>query len=95
MPWRAYAFLHLPLLILAVFSFNASRFTVWQGFSLQWYRGVASGSRPDRIRGQQPDHRARFPRCWRRLCGTLAAYALWKRASALALRVAVSVAGDA
>jgi spermidine/putrescine transport system permease protein len=39
----AYAFLHVPLLILAVFSFNSSRFAVWQGFSLQWYR--ARGSR--------------------------------------------------
>ncbi len=33
-----YAFLHVPLLILAVFSFNSSKFTVWQGFSLHWYR---------------------------------------------------------
>ena len=30
----------VPLLILAVFSFNASRFTVWQGFSLHWYRAM-------------------------------------------------------
>jgi spermidine/putrescine transport system permease protein len=35
-----YAFLHLPLLILAVFSFNASKFTVWEGFSLRWYAAV-------------------------------------------------------
>ena len=35
-----YAFLHLPLVILAAFSFNASRFTVWEGFSLDWYRAV-------------------------------------------------------
>ncbi len=34
----AYAFLHLPLAILAVFSFNSSRFTVWEGLSLRWYR---------------------------------------------------------
>ncbi|HEY6391638.1 MAG TPA: ABC transporter permease, partial [Bryobacteraceae bacterium] len=33
----AYLFLHLPLLILAAFSFNESRFTVWQGFSFRWY----------------------------------------------------------
>ena len=33
-----YAFLHVPLLILAVFSFNSSKFTVWEGFSLHWYR---------------------------------------------------------
>ena len=36
----AYAFLYLPLVILAIFSFNASRFTVWQGFSLEWYRAL-------------------------------------------------------
>ena len=35
-----YAFLHLPLLILAVFSFNSSKFTLWQGFSLQWYAAI-------------------------------------------------------
>lgn len=33
----AYAFLHLPLLVLTVFSFNQSRFTQWEGFSLHWY----------------------------------------------------------
>ena len=31
---------HLPLAILAVFSFNSSRFTVWERFSLRWYRAV-------------------------------------------------------
>jgi len=35
-----YAFLHVPLVILAVFSFNASKFTVWEGFSLHWYAAV-------------------------------------------------------
>src|SRR5260370_36694599 len=35
-----YAFLHLPLVILTAFSFNSSRFTVWEGFSLHWYREV-------------------------------------------------------
>ena len=38
-------FLHVPLLILAVFSFNSSRFTVWQGFSLHWYRAALARSR--------------------------------------------------
>jgi len=33
-----YAFLHVPLLILIAFSFNSSRFSVWEGFSLHWYR---------------------------------------------------------
>lgn len=41
-----YAFLHLPVLVLAVFSFNRSRFTVeWTGFTLEWYRRVFE--RPD------------------------------------------------
>ena len=36
-----FAFLYLPILLLVVFSFNASRLvTVWGGFSLQWYGAV-------------------------------------------------------
>ncbi|HEU4648732.1 MAG TPA: ABC transporter permease [Gemmatimonadales bacterium] len=32
-------FLHVPLLVLMAFSFNASKFSVeWTGFSLEWYR---------------------------------------------------------
>ncbi|MBP1853205.1 ABC transporter permease [Rhizobium halophytocola] len=34
-----FAFLYLPILILVVYSFNASRLvTVWGGFSLHWYQ---------------------------------------------------------
>ncbi|HEV8540387.1 MAG TPA: ABC transporter permease [Nitrospiraceae bacterium] len=34
--------LYLPVAVLIVFSFNASRFSaVWQGFTLQWYRALA------------------------------------------------------
>lgn len=45
-----YLFLHLPLLILMVFSFNASRFSVaWTGFTLDWYRELLA--RPDILRG--------------------------------------------
>ncbi len=36
----AFLFLHLPLLVLAVFSVNESRFTVWQGLSLRWYKAA-------------------------------------------------------
>lgn len=36
----AYAFLHLPLAVLAVFSFNSSRFTRWESFSLVWYKAA-------------------------------------------------------
>jgi spermidine/putrescine transport system permease protein len=38
-----YALLHLPVLVLAVFSFNASRFSVsWTGATLDWYRALLS-----------------------------------------------------
>jgi len=37
-----YLLLHLPVLILVVFSFNASRYGVsWTGFTLDWYRRLA------------------------------------------------------
>jgi len=36
----ALLFLHAPLLILIVFSFNAGRFTRWEGLSLHWYRAA-------------------------------------------------------
>jgi ABC-type spermidine/putrescine transport system permease subunit II len=77
----AFAFLHLPLLILAVFSFNISRFTIWEGFSLRWYEAIF-------------EDRELVESAWNSLLiaaaatavatvmGTLAAYALWKRSSA-------------
>ena len=38
-----FAFLYIPIIILIVYSFNASRLvTVWGGFSLQWYRTMWS-----------------------------------------------------
>ena len=45
-----YLFLHLPILLLVLFSFNASRFSVsWTGFTLDWYRRLAE--RGDLLRG--------------------------------------------
>jgi spermidine/putrescine transport system permease protein len=45
-----YAFLHLPILVLVVFSFNDSKFSVdWAGFTLGWYRRLLE--RPDILRG--------------------------------------------
>lgn len=85
-PWialyavAAYAFLHLPLLVLAVFSFNSSRFTQWEDFSLVWYRTAFED-------GQLAES------TWNSLLiglaatvlatavGTLCAYGLWKRRS--------------
>ena len=45
-----YLFLHLPILVLVVFSFNDSKFSVdWQGFTLNWYHRLLQ--RPDIMRG--------------------------------------------
>ena len=46
----AYLFLHLPLLVLVVSSFNASRYSVgWTGFTIDWYRRLLE--RDDLLRG--------------------------------------------
>ena len=77
----AYAFLHLPLVILAVFSFNSSRFTVWQGFSIEWYRAAFA----DRDLLESAVNSliiAGFATVVATIIGTLAAYGLWKRSSA-------------
>jgi spermidine/putrescine transport system permease protein len=75
-----FAFLHLPLAILAVFSFNASRFTVWQGFSLRWYGEIFRNTEL-------------MEAAWNSIViaiaataistvvGTMCAYGLWKRGS--------------
>ena len=77
----AYAFLHVPLLVLAVFSFNASRFTVWQGFSLDWYRAVAANG--DLVESAVNSLViAVVATVLATIAGTMAAYALWKRGSA-------------
>ncbi|WP_407527243.1 ABC transporter permease [Methylobacterium oryzisoli] len=40
-----FAFLYGPILVLVVYSFNASRLvTVWGGFSTRWYAGLAADS---------------------------------------------------
>ena len=40
----SFAFLYLPIFILIIYSFNASRFNaVWQGFTLDWYRSLLEG----------------------------------------------------
>src|SRR5579863_127380 len=76
----AYAFLHLPLLILAIFSFNSSKFTVWEGFSLNWYRAALA----DRDLIESAINSliiAVSATVLATVIGTLAAYALWKRTS--------------
>jgi spermidine/putrescine transport system permease protein len=78
----AYAFLHVPLVILAVFSFNASKFSVWRGFTWQWYREVFANESlmeatlNSLIIGAVSTVVATA-------IGTLAGYAIWKRRSRL------------
>jgi len=77
----AYLFLHLPVAILAIFSVNTSRFTVWDGFSLHWYRAMFA----DRDLLESAGNSlviAIAATALATVIGTLAAYALWKRASA-------------
>ncbi|HET7041306.1 MAG TPA: ABC transporter permease [Gemmatimonadales bacterium] len=57
LPWTlvagvtaAFVLLHLPVLVLMAFSFNASRYSVaWTGFTLDWYRALAQ--RPEILQG--------------------------------------------
>src|SRR5260370_24970130 len=77
----AYAFLHVPLLILAVFSVNASRFTVWEGFSLQWYRALA-GDRDLIEASVNSLIIAVAATAFATVLGTLAPDELWQRRSA-------------
>ena len=37
--WLMYLFMYAPIVILILFSFNASRYaSSWEGFSLRWYQ---------------------------------------------------------
>jgi spermidine/putrescine transport system permease protein len=76
-----YAFLHVPLLILAIFSVNASRFTEWQGFSLRWYRAMLADRELLDAMGNSLTI-AVASTVLATVIGTLAAYGLWKRRSA-------------
>jgi len=78
----ALAFLHVPLLVLIGFSFNSSRFTIWQGFSLQWYR--AAWSDPQLAEGLvNSTIIAICSAVLSTVIGTLAAYGMWRRTAPL------------
>ncbi len=78
----AYLFLHLPLATLVVFSFNASRFTLWEGFSLHWYQTLfADAEMADAAWNSVII--AIVSTVISTVAGTLTAYALWKRGSRL------------
>ncbi|MCS7023968.1 MAG: ABC transporter permease [Bryobacteraceae bacterium] len=74
----AYLFLHLPLAVLAVFSFNSSRFTVWEGFTLAWYE-VAWRDEHLLEATMNSFVVAASATGIATAVGTLCAYALWKR----------------
>jgi len=77
-----FAFLHLPLATLALFSFNSSRFTVWQGLSLVWYRAIFRD--PELLDGAWNSILiALVSTVISTALGTLCAYGLWKRGSRL------------
>lgn len=77
-----YAFLHVPLLILAIFSVNSSRFTVWDHFSLAWYRAALQD--PQILEGTWNSVViAIWATATSTIVGTLCAYGLWKRGSRL------------
>lgn len=74
----AFAFLHIPILVLTVFSFNSSRFTVWEGFSLRWY---SAAFRDTQLIEASVNSLivALAATALSTAIGTLCAYALWKR----------------
>jgi spermidine/putrescine transport system permease protein len=75
-----FAFLHLPLITLAVFSFNSSRFTVWDHFSLAWYRAIFQD--PELLAGLwNSTVIALAATAVSTAVGTMCAYGLWKRRS--------------
>jgi spermidine/putrescine transport system permease protein len=75
-----YLFLHVPLLVLIAFSFNASKFTVWQGFSLDWYRSIFHDPQLAEATGNSIII-ALASATLSTVIGTLAAYGMWKRAA--------------
>lgn len=75
-----FLFLYLPLITLSLFSFNSSRFTVWQGFSLQWYTAAFHDSELMEA-ARNSLIIATAATILSTIVGTLCAYGLWKRRS--------------
>jgi spermidine/putrescine transport system permease protein len=74
----AYAFLYLPLLVLALFSFNSSRFAVWQGFTLHWYGDVFQNETLIEATLNSLTI-GLVSTVFATVIGTLAGYAIWKK----------------
>lgn len=78
--FAVYVFLNLPLLVLVAFSFNASKFTVWQGFSLDWYRAIFRDPQLAEAAANSVVI-AVSSAILSTVIGTLAAYGMWRRAA--------------
>jgi spermidine/putrescine transport system permease protein len=74
----AFAFLHVPLLVLIAFSFNSSKFTVWEGFSLRWYQSILHDPQLLEATGNSIAI-ALASTVIATAIGALAAYGMWKR----------------
>ncbi|MBV9406701.1 MAG: ABC transporter permease [Acidobacteriaceae bacterium] len=78
----AYLFLYLPLAILAIFSFNSSKVSIWRGFSFAWYARVFHNEAL--LEGTMNSLTiAVSATVVSTVIGTFAAYAIWKRRSRL------------
>jgi spermidine/putrescine transport system permease protein len=77
-----FAFLHLPLLTLAAFSFNSGRFMRWEGFSLHWYGAIFRDSQLMEATWNSIVI-ALTATVLSTVAGTICAYGLWKRGSRL------------
>jgi spermidine/putrescine transport system permease protein len=74
----ALLFLHAPLLILIVFSFNSGRFTRWEGLSLHWYQAaMADPQLADGLLNSVII--ALIAATVSTVIGTAAAYGMWRR----------------
>ena len=74
--------LHAPLVVLVAFSFNTGRFTVWEGFSLVWYRAALAD--PQLAEGLWNSLViAGCAAALATIIGTLVAYGMWRRPAPL------------
>ena len=75
-----FVFLHAPLAILVFFSFNAGRFTLWEGFSMRWYSAAMSD--PQLAEGLVNSIViAAVAAVLSTVIGTAAAYGMWRRSA--------------
>ena len=72
-----YLFLYVPLAVLGLFSFNASKLSVWRGFTLGWYSQVFHDS--SLLESATNSLIIVVATLLSTVIGTLAAYAIWKK----------------